>query len=306
MADSAIQPEIQPDDTNDSVATTDRKEADTTILEAGVQPSPDTTTSEIAPAVVATVIWTPTFIVVFAMMMIVGLSAESIFNQAWASSVIDLKWVLLIHVAVILGGWIAVLRVTRSRWIRLGGVFMCIWLLFTTLNIISHFFQLDTSSPIPAYLNATTSSALLGAYTCLSLEFAHPTLVPNVPNVPRSTRWDNWFFKLAVIVGISCVALAFILTPAAKRSFVGLENDIALIALALSTLVWWLRPSCWKTQPGVTFLLGVSSFITLYLSIIHVYSGDYSFFSQVALLALILGTARLLQGERVLKSLHNL
>src|SRR5579863_6481395 len=105
MADSAIQPEIQPDDTNDSVATTDRKEADTTILEAGVQPSPDTTTSEIAPAVVATVIWTPTFIVVFAMMMIVGLSAESIFNQAWASSVIDLKWVLLIHVAVILGGW---------------------------------------------------------------------------------------------------------------------------------------------------------------------------------------------------------
>jgi hypothetical protein len=299
MADSAIQPEIQPDK-NDSVAATDQLEAGEPLLEAGVQP-PDTTTSESAPAAgLATVNWTPAFIVFFAVLVIVGLSVESIFTQGWASSVIDLKWILLIHVAVILGGWIAVLRATCSRWVRLGGIFMCIWLLFTSLNIISHFFQLDISSPIPAYLNATISSALLGAYTCLSLEFAHHT------NPSRSSTWDNWFFKLAVIVGISCAALAFILTPAAKRSFVSLENDIAIIALALCTLVWWLRPSCWQTQPGITFLLGISSFITLYLSIFHVSSGDNSFLSQVTLLALILGTARILQGERVLNSSRSL
>src|SRR5260221_10758856 len=41
-----------------------------------------------------------------------------------------------------------------------------------------------------------------------------------------------------------------------ERSLKALENSIATIALILCILVWWLRPTSWKTQPGPTLLFG--------------------------------------------------
>ncbi len=252
-----------------------------------------------------TIIWTPPFIILFTLTLVFGLGIESLLTQGWLNHYYKGQWVFQAHVIFICCCWLAILVVARSSWVRLGSIFGCIWALFMTANIIIHALNLNPS--LLAHVNAATCIALLGSYICLS-----------IARTPFS-HLDTWFFGLAPIAGILAVALIYFLTPAHARSLSALENAIATVALVLSLLVWWIRPTSWKAQPGPTFLFGCVPAILLLLSIpgmgfnssnyflAHVVLHPISnlatsepgfFFSQVALLCLLLGTMRILKGER--------
>ncbi len=234
----------------------------------------------------STVIWTPRFIVLFTLTLVAGLTMNSMFSQGWANHLIVAAWVSLGHVTVATGCLLGIIVVTRSRWFRLGGIFGCAWAIFTSINLLLTLITLDPTSPILAYVNAGISSALLGTYTCFSLE-----------HTPM-TRWDVWFFSVAFLVSLGVLFLTYLLIPVDSRSLATVGNGIAATCLILSMLVWWLRPSCWKTQPGTTFLLGVMPALFLLLALPNVGRGQTNFYlTQVAYLAFLLGVMRVLQGE---------
>ncbi len=255
------------------------------------------------------IIWTPRFIVIFALTLISGLCVASLLTRGWTTRLYTGHWVFQVYVILICLGWFALLVLAHSNWVRIGSIFGCIWALFITLNIIVNTQQSDPASHIFALVNAATCIALLGSYICLSID-----------NIPFS-RLDAWFFGLAPIAGSIAVALVYFLNPANEQTLDVLVTIIATIALVLSILVWWMRPNCWKSQPGPTFLFGCVPLIFLILTIsnppfnpsnyffaqvlIHpnsnLITNESNFFlSQVALLGLFLGIIRVLQYERVM------
>lgn len=254
-----------------------------------------------------TIIWTPVFIVVFSLTLVLGLSAESLLTQGWLNSAFPGYIVFLTHIAFICLCWIVTITLTRSWWIRLGAIFGSIWTVFMSTNIVLNIHRLDPNLPILAHLNAAICIALLGSSLCLSLAYT--------PFRP----WDTWFFSLALVGGSCTVILAYLLTPATHRSLTTLEISIAVVALALAILAWWFRSSCWQSHPGLTLLLGTTPLLLLCIAIpsytahepdfllsqlsslpIHDYflTNETRFFLlQVALLSLLLGAMRILQGE---------
>lgn len=238
-------------------------------------------------------IWTPGFIVIFALILVVGLSADSLLVQARDNGYLAGNGILLAHLTPIFVMWVVIIVQTRSFWIRLGGIFGCIWALFSAINLIITLGSISPNAPILAHLDAAFSSALLGCYICLSME-----------RIPMR-RWDSWFFSIAPIVAICFVTVLFFLTPADDRSFSTIEDAIAGIANVLSVLIWWARPSCWKVVPGLTFLFGVAPLIILLLSIPGLADGDTNFFfGEVMLLCILLGAIRFLQSELRRKLAH--
>jgi hypothetical protein len=298
MAEGAIQPDIEHDQT----AGTENRiiENSDSIVEEKPQVEANTST----PAI----IWTPHFIVAFALTLVFGLSLASLLTQGWLNNYYTGQWVFQVYVILISACWLTLFVLTHSRWVRFGSIFGCIWALFITLNIILSSQHSDLASRVLAIMNAATCLALLGSYICLSID-----------NTPFN-RLDAWFFGLAPIVGSIAVVLVYFLTPANEHSPNTLENAIATIALVLSLLVWWIRPTSWKSQPGPTFLFGCVPLILLILAIsgpeftssnyflAHVLgqpipnllTNETDFFiSQVALLCLFLGIMRVIQSERV-------
>ena len=232
------------------------------------------------------IIWTPRFIVLFALTIAIGLTADSLFTMAWALHYITAAWVPLGHVVLIAACLLTVVCVARSWSSRLGGIFGCAWAIFTSIGLLLTLITLAPTSPVPAYLNVATSSALLGTYLCLSLRQT------------SLTTWDGWFFSMALLVSLGVLFLTYFLIPPADRSLAPIASGIAATFLILSILVWWLRPSCWKTQPGPTLLLGLTPAIFLLLNVTTLGKGQPNFFlSQVAFLSLLLGTMRVVQGE---------
>src|SRR5438309_6418044 len=243
-----------------------------------------------AGATTCAVIWTPRFIVIFALVLVLGLSLESVLTQAWSNHFINASWVILAHMVCIVGCVFAIIVTTRSWWIRIGGIFACIWAVFTIFNQFLGLSTLTPTSPVLAYVNAAICSALLGSYICFSLErTAH-------------TAWDTWFFRIALIIGVCTVGTIFFVTLATQGPLSTIESGIAALGLVFAARVWWLRPSCWQTQPGPTFLFGLTPTITLLLSLTALGHGPTNFFlSQVALLTFLLASIRLLQSELLIK-----
>lgn len=236
------------------------------------------------------IIWTPAFIVTFTLVLVVGLSAEALVTQGSVNHFYSRDWPLLAHVLVVLALWITIILRVHSRWIRISGLFACIWALFAGFNFLLDLHSITPSSPIITHLNTATSIALLGSYIGLSLD-----------RIPFQL-WDARFFQLALIIGSCATAAAYFLTPPDSRSLITLENDIALTALVLSVLVWWIRPSCWKAQPGPTFLFGLAPTILLFLAIpTSTDAATNLLLSQVVFLCIILGAMRILQ-YRILAS----
>lgn len=232
------------------------------------------------------IIWTPRFIILFALTLAIGLTADCLFALGYGIRIIEPGWVLLGHVVFVAGCFGGIICIARSRWTRLGGIFGCLWVIFMCLNLSLTLMTFDRSSPIIAYINAAMTSALLGTYICFSLEQT------------RLTRWDGWFFGLAILVSFCLPVLSYIFMPATNRSLAAIESSMAAINLVLCVLVWWLRPSCWQKQPGTTFLLGTTPAILLLLAIPTLGRGQTNFFlSEVALLSLLLGGMRVWQGE---------
>ena len=254
------------------------------------------------------VIWTPRFIVIFTLTLVLGLCIESLLTQVWLDGYYSGLWIFQVHVIFVCIGWLALLVLTHSSWIRIGSIFGIIWALFMTIHIIIYLLNTDLALRVHDLINTTTCIALLGSYICLSID-----------KTPID-RLDAWLFGLAPIVVCFVVTLIFFLTPANERSLATLENAIASTALILSLLVWWIRPTVWQSQPGPTFLFGCVPLILLILALsakefnpsnyflAKVLSGPIPslltnesnfFFSQVALLFLFLGIMRVIQFERV-------
>ncbi len=282
MSDSIVQPnttdtDLQDDPVSDPEAKTSAKIAPLTVTSA-------------SPAV--TIIWTPRFIVLFALTLVIGLTADCLFALGYGIRIIEPSWVLLGHVTLVAGGFGGIIYSTRSRWTRLGGVFGGVWVIFTGINLSLTLLPFDHTSPVIAYINVAMTSALFGTYICFSLE-----------QTPL-TRWDRWFFGTALLISCCVPILSFIFMPAENRSLAAIESSVAATFQILNLLVWWLRPSCWRIQPGTTFFLGMTPAILLILAFTSLgRSGQTNFFlSQVALLSLLLGLIRIWQKElQVLK-----
>lgn len=280
MAESIVQP-----DTNDSNEH-ENLTGETGQVQATFNGIQEKNVPKPASSHTSTIIWTPRFIVLFALTLAIGLTADSLFTMAWRLRYITAAWVPLGHIVLITGCLFSIVCMARSRWTRIGGIFGCAWAIFTGIDLVLTLFTLAPTSPVPAYLNAAISSALLGTYLCLSL--AQTSL----------TRWDGWFFCTALLISLGVLFLTYFLTPPAGRSLAPVGSGIAATLLILSILIWWLRPSCWKVQPGPTFLFGLMPATFLLLNVTTLGNGQPNFFlSQVAYLFFLLGTMRVLQGE---------
>ncbi len=275
MPDSTTQPNTEHTEIPNETTATPQEQSP---AELSPQPTPS-----------APIIWTPSFIITFTLTLAIGLSVESLLTQGWLNNDYPGEWILLGHLLLVCFGCIAIIILARSWWLRIGGISGFLWSLFMSINLIvggySHF--LDTNSAVTAYLNVASSLLLLGAYICFSTY-----------RVPLR-RWDTGFFVLALVGGSCAVILMYLLAPAANRSPGLIENDVARVALMLGVLTWWIRPSCWKTQPGPTFLFGLVPLFLLLLSTSIVVGKEANFFfSQVLLLIFILGAMRTAQSAQ--------
>lgn len=249
------------------------------------------------------VIWTPAFFLTFALTLVVGLSAESLFTLGWQNGILATQWwFILAHVFLNGLAWLVLGIVTRSRWIRAGCVFGGIWTLFMSLNIFTNVQGLDPNAPLQSYINVAICMALLGAYLGLSIE---GTLL---------TRWDTWLFSVIPILSACGVILTYILTP--QASILTSENALAASALIACCLFWWLRPSCWRKWAGPTFIFGLVPVIMLVAAVSNTSMHDFFllhvtnihanprpetnsfFFAQVILLCLLLGCIRIIKSEK--------
>ncbi len=233
------------------------------------------------------IIWTPTFIVTFALLVAVGFSLASIFTQIDVNSTLNVYAVLLVYTLLLLVAWIAVMRRARSFWIRLGALFSCAWTILTGTGFLLGWLAVSAHSPLLAHTSAGANAAFLAAAICLSS--ARTPLL----------RWDAWFFRIAPGLSIILIAGLYLLLPTNDRSFGFFESITAGVALYLSIAVWWLRPSCWRSQPGPTLLLGLSPAVLLLLGIPRVVSGGTTFFFvQVILLLVLFAALRIWHYER--------
>lgn len=249
------------------------------------------------------IIWTPGFFLTFVLILVLGLSAESLFTLGWQNGILASQWwFILAHVILNGGAWLVLGIVTRSRWIRLGCIFGGLWTLFMGLNIFTNVQGLDPNAPLQSYINVAICMALLGTYLGLSIE---GTLL---------TRWDTWLFLLVPILSACGVTLTYILTP--QASILTSENALAAAALIACCLFWWLRPSCWRKWAGPTFIFGLAPLIMLIAAasnssmhdffLLHVTNTHINprpetnnfFFAQVILLSLLLGCIRLIKSEK--------
>lgn len=237
------------------------------------------------PLVSSHVIWTPRFIVLFFLTLIVGLSLESLLTQGWLNGFYKAEWVLLAHTALIFACMILLVIRARSLWMRVGGIFGCIWAVFTGADFVASLLSVNAGSGTVVQLYAAMSSALLGTYICLST------------NHVQFRRWDSWFFRLAHLLGGSAIAILYFHLGGGHPLKI-LANATATVELYLCIFIWWLRPSCWRCQPCPTFLFGIAPLILLLQPVIKATDlSTYFFFSQVELLCLLLGVMRVLQGE---------
>ncbi len=232
------------------------------------------------------IVWTPSFIVVFFLTLVTGLSIESLLTQGWLNGVYNVQKILLGHVIVILGSLIALVIKGRSTWVRVGGIFGCIWAVFTGASYIAILLGIASRSAIELEFQAAMACALLGTYICFSTH-----------NIPFG-RWDSLFFWLAPIVGGGAVAIFYVRSLGNPHHARVLIDATITVLLWLSVAIWWLRPSCWRSQPCITFLFGLATILMIAVSSIPNDSmGTPLFVSQLLLLCMLLGVLRVVQEE---------
>src|SRR5579875_3170327 len=97
------------------------------------------------------VLWTPGFIVAFALTLGLGLSVECLLTNGWQAHLYSGNWPQLAHLAALLLLWLALLVRGRTAWVRLGAIFGCLWACFVGISLL---FNLRASTqPAVAYLN---------------------------------------------------------------------------------------------------------------------------------------------------------
>jgi hypothetical protein len=300
MAEGVIQPEADHEENLLKI------QQDTEIQQSSNQPI--VTNTDVAQISVISsgerIIWTPSFILIFILTLVLGTSAESLLTSGWANHLFPVNWLIIqVHVIAVALAWLVLGIVTRSRWVRIGCIFGGVWAIFMTFNIIINVYGLNNGIAIQSYINVATCMALLGAYIGISIE---KTIL---------SVWDTWIFILMPILGAIGVFTAYFLTP--QASIATVENATALAAMTACTAFWWLRPSCWKVAPGPTFLLGSVPLLLILLALFNNSSQNifllqvtYPFadpisnannllFAQFAQLCLLLGCLRLIKESSV-------
>jgi hypothetical protein len=175
------------------------------------------------------------------------------------------------------GAWLLLAKDTRSYWARQGAILGAVWTVLNACNLLVGFFFWGPALPIIAHLNVATTLSLFGCYLCLSV------------NRTKLNWWDHWFFRVVSVIGLLAVAIAYVVLG----SWFKAEGVFAAIALYSSICCWWLRPSCWQTQPGPTFLFGLVPFLLLLLSVPRAFSGtDNYLMLQSILICMLLGVLR--------------
>ncbi len=241
------------------------------------------TTSSISQA---NFIWTPRFIILFALTLVLGLSASSLLMQGYANHYLAGEAVLLVGCGLVFATWFAVTLVARSLWARLGGIFACGWALFASVNFVASLLNAPPGAAITTHATAAANLALFAGYLCFSIN-----------RVPLK-RWDNWFLRLAPVIAAGIVIASYLVAPRGTRSVHGLETTLAITMLYLSIFTWWLRPSCWKVQPGATLLLGIAPIFVLLTTTPYAFSNGTDFcYLQICLVFSLLGALRIVQGE---------
>ncbi len=230
--------------------------------------------------------WTPRFIMLFFLTIVVGLSAESLVTQGWLSGVYKAEWVLLAHLLLILTGLVMLVIKAHSTWIRMGSVFGCTWAIFAGASYGAALLGISGRSIIALQFQAVMACALLATYICIStyrISFQ---------------RWDSIFFWLSPLLGGCAVAVLYALSRTDPHHTRVLVNATTTVLLSLCVAIWWIRPSCWSSQPCITFLFGMASLLLLLLPLLPMDAiGTRFFFSQVLLLCILLGVMRVAQGE---------
>lgn len=250
------------------------------------------------------IIWTPGFIMAFGLALVLGLSLQSVFAQGWMNKHYTGAWVFAGHVLLLCLAWIALLVFARGRWMRVGALFGLLWAAGMVANLLIHASFGSVPPALDGQVNVLVCLALLGSSLCMTLDRW------------LLRRWDAWLLASLPVVGALAVALMYLNYPA--HTWLTLENCIALVALIASALVWVARPTCWKNAPAPTLLFGGVVVTLLWLDVANggynavnyflarvIMYPDYTlslseanfFFSQVALLFLLLGNMRLLKCE---------
>jgi hypothetical protein len=237
------------------------------------------------------VIWTPRFIVSFALALVLSLSLTSILVEIWNNTGhgYSANHVRLVYTAATLACWTVILVYARSPWVKVGAIFCVAWTFLKAGEAIFYILGFEERSIIFLHLNAATSSALLGAYICLAI-----TRTP-------LTRWDGWLFRLAPLLVIGITATIYMWRPEHVLNWFTLERALNSALLCLSLVIWWLRPSCWKVQLGPAFMLGTIPLIQFVLNATYDTTSPTMqyFFSLIMLLAMLFGGLRILQSEHV-------
>ncbi len=232
------------------------------------------------------VIWTPGFIVIFGLIVVLGLAAASVITQGWTNGYYPLGLVLILYHIPVLIGWIILFRLTRSFWLKWSTLLGIFWIVLSCSYYWGTYNTLDQISTLTLHLQATAGIVFAGVYLCFSLAYL------------SESRWDVWFFRLVpigliAVLGITLYVRLYTGTLLGNTEVV-MSNEVQLFSLC----VLWLRPACWKAQPGPTFLFGLFPFITV--AILLVATGTLSqrfFFTQVALLAMFLAILHLIRQE---------
>ena len=232
------------------------------------------------------IIWTPRFIMVFFLTAVIGLSVESLLTQGWLNKIYKAEWVLLIHVLLIMISLIVLSIKARSPWIRMGSIFGCVWAVFTGASYIATLLGIGGRSLVALQFQAVSACALLATYICFSTHHI------------AFRRWDSLFFWLVPLVGGSAVAVLYILSRTDPHHTRVLISATTTVLLSLCVAIWWLRPSCWRSQPCTTFLFGIAALLLLRVPLFgNDTLGTPFFFSQVLFLCILLGVMRVVQGE---------
>ena len=239
------------------------------------------------------IIWTPSFIMRFVLLLALGLSIAGLLTEGWVNGYYPGEWTELLYTVITFTCWFIVFLSAYSRWVRLGAALSIIWTAFMGIHfcltlLIPLNQNYSAGAHVVAAIVVATNIALLGSYLCLSIAYT------------AFQRWDTWFFRLApIIAGIGILA-AYHFAPPQQHSLQGLENSTAVITLGLCLCLWWLRRSCWKVQPGPTLLLGMIPLLQLFFSQGHSYTGgEPIFFTMVVLLLSALVALRILQREYI-------
>ncbi len=144
------------------------EEAGATTTEYSGSPAEETQQTVPAPPI----IWTPRFIVIFALALVVGLAVEGLLAEGWANGLYPSGWILLAHPILAFGGWTFTLVRARSWWIRSGAIFACIWALFACLNVqpssLTWTLQPVAPSLEPTYASRLTALPCAAGMPCFS------------------------------------------------------------------------------------------------------------------------------------------